>query len=131
LPRPTAPPLLAGYAGGWFHPVTGYSLPVAVRLAEHLAEHDAGEVFGPGLERLAREHRRQVRFAHLLNRLMFGAYPPQERWHVLERFYRLPEATIARFYALRLRAVDRVRILGGRPPAGLSLRFAWSHLATA
>jgi lycopene beta-cyclase len=131
LPAPTAPPLLAGYAGGWFHPVTGYSLPIAVRLAEHVADHEPEAVFGPDLDRLAREHRRQVRFAHLLNRLMFGAYPPPERWHVLERFYRLPETTIARFYALRLRAVDRVRILGGRPPAGLSLRFAWSHLATA
>lgn len=131
LPRPAESPLRAGYGGGWFHPVTGYSLPVAVRLAEHVADHATFEVFGPGLDRLAKEHRRQARFAHLLNRLMFGAYPPQERWHVLERFYRLPEDTIARFYALRLRTVDRVRILGGRPPAGLSLRFALSHLATA
>ena len=131
LPRPRHPPLRAGYGGGWFHPVTGYSLPIAVRLAEHVADHEVEQVFGPDLDRLAKEHRRQARFAHLLNRLMFGAYPPDARWHVLERFYRLPEATIERFYALRLRAVDLVRILGGRPPAGLSLRLAWSHLATA
>ncbi len=131
LPRPRHSPLLAGYAGGWFHPVTGYSLPIAVRLAEHLADHPVEEAFGPDLDRLAKGHRRQARFAHLLNRLMFCAYPPAERWHVLERFYRLPEATIARFYALRLGARDQLRLLGGRPPAGLSLRFAWSHLATA
>jgi lycopene beta-cyclase len=131
LPRPQEPPLLAGYGGGWFHPVTGYSLPVAVRLAEHVAEHEPEAVFGRDLDRLASAHRRQARFAHLLNRLMFGAYPPQERWHVLERFYRLPEATIARFYALRLRTSDLGRILGGRPPSGLSLRLAWAHLATA
>jgi lycopene beta-cyclase len=131
LPHPKHSPLRAGYGGGWFHPVTGYSLPIAVRLAEHVADHAVDEVFGPDLDRLAHEHRRQARFAHLLNRLMFGAYPPDTRWHVLERFYRLPEATIARFYALRLHALDRVRILGGWPPAGLSLRFAWSHLATA
>jgi lycopene beta-cyclase len=130
LPRPKAPPLRAGYGGGWFHPVTGYSLPVAVRLAEHVADHQAEEVFGPDLDRLAGEHRRQARFGRLLNRLMFGAYPPPDRWRVLERFYRLPEATIARFYALRLRLVDVARLVGGRPPAGLSLRFAWSHLAT-
>ncbi|HEY6551892.1 MAG TPA: lycopene beta-cyclase CrtY [Vicinamibacteria bacterium] len=130
-PRPRRSPLQAGYAGGWFHPVTGYSLPVAVRLAEHLSDRPAEEAFGPDLDRLAREHRRQARFARLLNGLMFGAYPPEERWHVLERFYRLPDPTIARFYALRLRAVDRLRILGGRPPRGLSLRLAWSRLALA
>lgn len=131
LPHPREPPLVAGYSGGWFHPVTGYSLPIAVRLAEHVAAHAPEEIFGPSLDRLALRHRRQARFAHLLNRLMFCAYPPQERWHVLERFYGLPEATIARFYALQLRTGDRLRILGGRPPTGLSLRFAWSHFATA
>jgi len=131
LPHPTEPPLVAGYAGGWFHPVTGYSLPIAVRLAEHVAAHAPEAVFGQGLDRLALRHRRQARFAHWLNRLMFCAYPPHQRWHVLERFYGLPEATIARFYALQLRTLDRFRILGGRPPAGLSLRFALSHFATA
>ncbi|MEM9488667.1 MAG: lycopene beta-cyclase CrtY, partial [Myxococcota bacterium] len=30
-------PLAAGIQGGWFHPVTGYSFPIAVRLAECLA----------------------------------------------------------------------------------------------
>ena len=34
---PGAPPLVAGYAGGFFHPVTGYSFPVAVRLASLVA----------------------------------------------------------------------------------------------
>lgn len=131
LPHPRKPPLVAGYGGGWFHPVTGYSLPIAVRLAEHVAHHAPEEVFGLDLDRLAAQHRRQARFAHLLNRLMFCAYPPHQRWHVLERFYGLPEATIARFYALQLRTGDRLRILSGRPPAGLSLRFAWSHFATA
>ena len=35
-PGPDAP-LLAGYQGGWFHPVTGYSFPLAVRLASSVA----------------------------------------------------------------------------------------------
>src|SRR5690606_4250129 len=30
-------PLLGGYQGGWFHPTTGYSTPLALRFAEHLA----------------------------------------------------------------------------------------------
>ena len=44
------------------------------------------------------------------------------RWQVLARFYRLPEATIRRFYALELGAADQARLLIGRPPPGLSLR---------
>ena len=43
---------------------------------------------------------------------------------MLARFYRLPEAVIRRFYALELTAMDRARILVGRPPRGMSLRAA-------
>ena len=47
LPRPEASPLVAGYAGGFFHPVTGYSLPVAVRLASLLASVPPERALGP------------------------------------------------------------------------------------
>jgi lycopene beta-cyclase len=115
-------PLRAGYAGGLFHPTTGYSLPVAVRLALYLAARPAGAA--PGLEyaRWLAEQRRQARFCLLLNRLLFSAFAPEQRHHVLERFYRLPESTIRRFYALDTSAPDRARILCGRPPRGFSLR---------
>ena len=55
---------------------------------------------------------------------VFDAMAPASRWTALDRFYRLPEATIARFYASRSTWADRARILVGRPPAGLS----WRHL---
>jgi lycopene beta-cyclase len=58
-----ASPLVAGYQGGWFHPATGYSFPVAVRLACHVAEHAPDRVLGPALHTLAREHRSQMRYA--------------------------------------------------------------------
>ncbi|MCW5804923.1 MAG: lycopene beta-cyclase CrtY [Deltaproteobacteria bacterium] len=118
-PRASAP-LVAGYAGGWFHPVTGYSFPIAARLAEAVA---AG---GDAVENLARDHASQLGFALRLNR-MFRWFEPAARYRVLERFYRLPEATIARFYALQLTTADRARILVGRPPRGLSLRAAWRY----
>jgi len=35
---------------------------------------------------------------------------------VLERFYRLPEPLIGRFYAGRSTFRDKARILAGRPP---------------
>jgi lycopene beta-cyclase len=131
LPRPRGSPLVAGYAGGFFHPVTGYSLPVAVRLASLLASLPPARALGPELDTFARRHRAQARFAHLLNWLMFRAYPPASRWHVLERFYReMPEETIRRFYALDMTLRDRARLLLGRPPRGFSFRLAWAHLQT-
>jgi lycopene beta-cyclase len=71
-----------------------------------------------------------VRFFTLLNRLLFRAVPPAERWRVLERFHGLPVETIERFYAMRTTAADRARILFGRPPRGLSWRAALRELST-
>ncbi len=117
-------PLLAGYAGGFFHPATGYSFPVALRLARHIAEAGEGDVFGADWHRFVEEHRLQFRFATLLNRMLFGAFPPESRWNALDRFYRLPPETIRRFYALETTRGDRFRLLCGRPPRGISIRAA-------
>jgi lycopene beta-cyclase len=132
LPRAEGSPLVAGYAGGFFHPVTGYSFPVAARLASLVASLPPERALGPELRTFARRHRAQARFAHVLNWLMFQAYPPSSRWHVLERFYReMPEDTIRRFYALDMTVGDRARLLLGRPPRGFSFRLAWAHLQAA
>jgi lycopene beta-cyclase len=120
-PRATRP-LIAGYAGGWFHPVTGYSFPVAARLAQLIADCEPDALFGGALAAHARAHARQLRFAARLNRMLFHWFAPADRYRVLERFYRLPADVIARFYALASTAGDRARILFGRPPRGLSLR---------
>ena len=126
--RPTraSSPFRAGYAGGWFHPTTGYSFPVAVRLALQVASTTPETLFDARYRALAAEHARQQRFACLLNRLLFEAVPPNARRNVLERFYKLPEPSIARFYALSTTALDRARIVCGRPPRGLSLSRALS-----
>ena len=116
-------PLLAGYQGGWFHPVTGYSFPIALRLACEVARAPLANPRAALLD-LVRAQRWQRGYAHLLNRMFFGWYAPAQRHHVLARFYRLPEPTIRRFYALALTLGDRARILVGRPPRGLSLRRA-------
>ena len=109
-----------GYRGGWFHPGTGYSLPLAAELAELIAATPA-DALPAAVAAAAGERRRRARFCHLLNRLLFRWYPPAARRGIFQRFYRLPEASIARYYAMRLRPADKMRILGGRPPAGLSL----------
>ena len=117
-------PLAAGYMGGWFHPTTGYSFPAAIRLAALVAALDPYDLGDPHacrtFDTLVREHHVQTRFATALNRMLFGCFAPGDRRHVLERFYRLPEASIHRFYAMTTTRADRARILCGRPPRGFS-----------
>jgi lycopene beta-cyclase len=114
---PLGSPLVAGYGGGYFHPVTGYSFPIAARLAAAIA---AGKP--EALQAMHRAHAAQLPFALRLNRMLFQWFAPEQRYHVLERFYGMPEPTIRRFYALELTALDRARFFVGRPPRGLSLR---------
>lgn len=127
MPEPSAP-LLAGYRGRFFHPTTGYSFPAAVRLAAHVAAHAPEDALGPAFADLLAEHGRQARFAVLLNRLLFGAVAADRRRDVLERFHRLPEATVRRFYAMTTTRADRARILCGKPPRGISMSAAFREL---
>jgi lycopene beta-cyclase len=120
-------PLVAGYQGGWFHPVTGYSFPVAARVASAVASTDPAELRRQVWPRLQRAQRAQLRFCVLLNRMFFEAFAPDARRHVIERFYGLEPGLVRRFYALELSHVDRARILCGRPPRGFSLSRALSR----
>jgi len=108
----------SGLRAALFHPTTGYSLPEAVRLADALAA--ARSLEQSDLLDLVRRRSfalwRRGRFFRLLNRMLFLAGQPEQRFRVLERFYRLPEALIGRFYAGRLTWRDRVRLLSGTPP---------------
>jgi len=124
-PEPRRSPFMIGYGGGWFHPLTGYSLPVAVRVASAIAQDPTPASAARALRALWRDHARQARFCGRLARLMFQALPPEHRWELLARFYRLPADTIARFYALRMTVRDRARLIAGRPPRALSL---WAAL---
>ena len=115
-------PLRIGYRGGFFHPVTGYSLPIAIRVALALAPAGTRAEAAAALGAVADELAPQQRFGQRLNRLMFEAMPPALRWTALERFYRMRPDTIARFYASRTTLWDRARLLAGRPPRGNSWR---------
>ena len=123
LPSSGRRPIVAGYSGGWFHPATGYSLPVAARVADHIAATPIEELERRGLDELVGPQISQSRYCHLLNRFLFRWYPPESRWHIFARFYRLPLGTIERFYALRMRFFDKFRLLVGKPPRGLSVAF--------
>jgi lycopene beta-cyclase len=108
----------SGMRSALFHPTTGYSLPDAVRLADAIAgepELTAAALYA-SIRRTSVEKWRRDGFYRLINRMMFRAADPVRRYRVLERFYRLPESLIERFYADRLTGFDRLRILTGRPP---------------
>ncbi len=81
VPTPTRGPLVAGMLGGWFHPVTGYSFPIAARLAALVAATDARDLFAGPLADAVRAHRRQLGFALRLNWMLFrwfaGAAAPR------------------------------------------------------
>lgn len=108
----------AGVRAGLFHPTTGYSFPDAVRLACKLA--DATDYSADALHKLAYAHARSAwrsrGFYRTLDAMLFRAATPDERYKVLERFYRLPPPLIARFYAGKSSAGDMARVLSGRPP---------------
>jgi lycopene beta-cyclase len=117
---------LCGLRAALFHPTTGYSLPDAVGLADAICALPTIDAIS--VERLIRERSlrlwRERAFFRLLNRMLFRAALPGERYRVLERFYGLPEALIARFYAAKLTRLDKLRLLSGKPPVpiGAALR---------
>lgn len=108
----------AGLRAGLFHPLTGYSLPDATLLAEKIA--GASDLSGPALFQLTRTHaidRWQSRsFYRMLSRFLYYAAPPEERYRVLGRFYRLSNPLIERFYASNSTLQDKARVLVGKPP---------------
>jgi lycopene beta-cyclase len=108
----------SGLRAGLFHHTTGYSLPQAAALAHDLpaqARLQSASI-APWIRSRVQSRWREQRIFRLLNRLLFLAAAPAERYRVLQHFYRLPEPIIERFYAGRLRGRDALRILSGTPP---------------
>ncbi|HWT12974.1 MAG TPA: lycopene beta-cyclase CrtY [Allosphingosinicella sp.] len=109
-----------GLRGGFFHPTTGYSLPDAVRTAMLIARQENFARLPALLRHEARRLWQERGFYRLLNRMLFRATEPPERYRVLQHFYRLAPAPIERFYAGKSTALDKLRILSGKPPVPLA-----------
>jgi lycopene beta-cyclase len=116
--RAAGPTPRSGLRAALFHPTTGYSLPDAARLADHIAgmRDLTSPAVQAGVEAMSKALWRERRFFRLLNRMMFGAGAPSARYRILERFYGLPQPLIERFYRGRLTWADRARLLAGKPP---------------
>lgn len=110
-----------GVRGGMFHATTGYSLPFAV--AEALALPDmieradnGGPSLGAQMRARAKAHWGRQAYYRLLSTMLFRAAPPELRYVIFQRFYRLSPQLVARFYAGASTIRDRLRILIGKPP---------------
>lgn len=123
----------AGMRAGLFHPTTGYSLPDAVRTASLLAR--TTDLSGARLHDLmhgyAKSTWRRRGFFRMLDKMLYRAGEPDERYRILERFYRLNPALIGRFYAGQTTMFDQARILTGKPPVtiGAAIRAITSKPA--
>ena len=107
-----------GLRSGMFHPVTGYSFPDAVQIADLIAalpQLDAPTIYA-AVRRHSVESWKSRGMYRLLNRMLFLAALPDERYRVLERFYEHDEALVERFYAARPELRDWRAILSGKPP---------------
>ena len=126
-----ARPAPIGLRAALFHPTTGYSLPDAVRLADLLSglPELTTSAVRAAVEAHSKRLWRERAFYRMLNRMLFLAAEPRQRYEVLQRFYRLPEGVISRFYAAASTAPDKARILIGRPP--VSIRKALLSLPEA
>jgi lycopene beta-cyclase len=115
----------AGVRAALFHPTTGYSLPDAIRTALFVAAlpDPASPALHDRLHGFAKAAWDRRGFYRLLDRMLFRAAAPADRYKVLERFYGLDARLIGRFYAARSTLADKARILSGRPPVPLGRAF--------
>jgi lycopene beta-cyclase len=110
-----------GLRAALFHATTGYSFADSVRTADAIA-NCTEFVTAPMFDLLAaraRQHWSRQSYWRLLNRMLFLAAEPDRRWFVMQRFYRLQQALIERFYAGQSGWADKARILTGRPPVAI------------
>ncbi len=113
---------MVGARGLFTHPLTSYTFPFAVETALAIAE-DAdlpGDQLAAKMEARARRHWSATGFYRLLGNMLFGAAKPKKRVGIFQRFYRMPEPLIERFYAGTSTLGDKARVLIGKPPVPIT-----------
>ena len=115
-----------GLRSALFQPTTGYASPDAARLADEIA--GLPELTSAAVRAAAEARSRSAwnarGYYRLLNRMMFQACEPALRYRILERFYRLPQPLVERFYAAQATMGDKARILIGKPPVPIGRAIA-------
>jgi lycopene beta-cyclase len=91
---------------------------MAVEVAEAICAQPALEAAAltTWLDNHARAHWAGQSFFRLLNRMLFKGAEPEQRVKIFRSFYGHGEALIGRFYAGRLTAFDKLRVLARGAP---------------
>lgn len=102
--------------------VTGYTTPHLLRFLDSFFKTStpSRENFERTQARFQKDEQQRENFYLMLNRMMFQAAANEERYRILQKFYRLPEGVVQRFYSGRLSWLDKARILSGRPPVSVT-----------
>lgn len=108
----------SGLRANLFHQTTGYSLLYAMRIADIIVKSNNLDLLNTRklIERFSKQLWLQQRFYRVLNRMLFYAAMPSQRYCLLQRFYKFPELLIERFYAGQLQLLDKLRLVSGKPP---------------
>ncbi|MEE9432897.1 MAG: lycopene beta-cyclase CrtY [Sphingorhabdus sp.] len=111
----------AGARGGFFHGVTSYVLPDAVRCAVFISQLDDldGDRLNVTMRRRADRHWKEQSLLRKLNRTMIRNGNPDERYKIFERLFALSPELIERFFAGVSSVADKARILSGKPPVSV------------
>ena len=117
-----------GAESGFFHPVTGYTVPTLLRQIDAITENSNLTMASikKALARIEVDAKSRLKHYRLLNRMLFRAAEPLERYKVLSHFYRMPDSLIQRFYAGEINLFDQVRMMIGKPP--VPIRKAYQAL---
>lgn len=119
--------LRLGAASLFYHPVTGYSIPQTLQMLQPLLDGFAENLSAAELmvtqDKFYQQKSRANSFLLMLNRMLFLAAAPEKRYIVLQRFYKLPEELIHRFFRGEMSAMDQIRTLIGKPPVSILKAF--------
>lgn len=121
LSEPEIPAI--GMRAGFFHPTSGYSLPYALKCAERLAEGlcnrknaSIAQVVQQVTTAFRKEHAPSSTFLISLNRMLFRAAEPAQRWKIFTQFYRRKLPVITQFYSGSLSFSTKIAMICGVPP---------------
>lgn len=122
--NPNEEAVIIGARSGLYQPVTGYTLPQTFRAIGKLVSLEKFDTqsWKEALKKFRKDEDEQMAFFYFLNKILFNVAIPQDRYRVLQHFYRLPQSLIENFYKGKLSYIERIRIFIGRPPVPL-LKF--------
>ncbi len=111
-----------GARAALIQPITSYTLPMAVRIANQIAETDdlSQDNLDTMLRDMAVRHWKEGKFYRMLCAFLFLGADPEKRYKTLQHTYTKDEDLLARFYAGKSTLADQANLLTGKPPIPIS-----------